>query len=187
MGDSLVQAYQNKYGKLGDDDNIRSVVSKVLSVEYEETTCKAENCIGCKVVYDDCEDAIKHTRNIMKRRLKGEITHAELMRLNEERFGPPKAKLIKHWKQILGAYEEDFKKIINSPSQFDKMTVENQIFHRNVEKQLIYHGWVMPKIENGKLKFTTFHPSGKAIAIEKAEEEDFIPEVEELTQAELPF
>lgn len=164
-------------------DEVKEVIAKELALKYEETTCKEETCLGCKVL-EDCNDAKKHTRNLLKKRLSGAIGHEELMRLNDERFGPAKPRLIKHWKQILGAYEKDYIKIVNNPSIFDKLEMENQSLHRDIEKQLNYHGWVLPRIENAQLKFTTFHPPGKPVNKVNQDEpeldDDFIPEQGEL-------
>lgn len=167
-------------------DEVAKVIDKELLLKYEDVICDVESCFGCKVL-EDCADAIKHTRNILKKRLSGAIGHEEFMRLNDERFGPAKPRLIKHWKQVLGSYESEFIKVVNNPSLLEKMPVESQDFHRGIEKQLIYHGWVQPTIESGQLKFKTIYPKGKDVekAIGKGQDEpelddDFIPEQGEL-------
>lgn len=181
MSKSLIERYEEKYGSVDSRRGLRDELRKVTVIEYEEATCKASSCVGCKVV-DDCLDAVKYAKNYYKERVENKLTHIQLMEKNKERFGEAKPRFRKHWRDILGEYISDFIKLTNNPSLLGKLPIEGQDFYHNIRDNLMYHGWVLPKVENKKLSFVSSRPIQKN---QDDPKEDFIPEVEELVPDEV--
>jgi hypothetical protein len=180
---TLMERYEEKYGSL-DSGSLNEALKKVVNIEYEKTTCSAESCVGCKVLHDDCMDSMKHVRNYYKARVENKMTHKELMEKNKLKFGESKPRYRKHWKEVLGDYITDFIKITNSPSLLGKLPIEGQDYFHNMRDKLIYHGWVLPKVENGKLSFVSAYPV--MIGLNEPKQE-FIPEPDDLTPEEVLF
>jgi hypothetical protein len=182
---TLMETFQERWGSMGSSRGMNEALKGMTVIEYEEPTCKASSCIGCKVV-DDCADSIKHVRNLYKERVEGKLTHIELMDKNRERFGESKPRYRKHWKEVLGEYITDFIKITNSPSLLGKLPIEGQDFYHIMRDNLIYHGWVLPKVDKGKLSFVSAYPivpKSNVIPLQT----DFVPEPDDLTPEEVLF
>lgn len=167
-GRSLAEAYVNLWGMNDSARKVGEVVTeKIINLEFEEPTCKEEICVGCQAIRV-CDDALKYMRNLMKKRLKGMMSHDELMEANLRRFGEAEKRKREHWRDILGEYQPVFIKILNNRDELYKMELSAQEAHLSIEEKLLSNGWVMPHfIEDDKKMKLAFYSN---IPIDKKEE-----------------
>lgn len=136
-------------------------LDNLISPKYEQRSCKEDVCLGCKVL-EDCEDAIKLTRNLLRKRLHGDYTHQEFMDKLDDTFGKKKPRTHKHYEDILGKKMKFFTDTYDLTEEarsraIEKMTPTELDEWTLMHKELIYHGWYLPYVENNKLKFKTIH------------------------------
>lgn len=154
-----------------------------FDVRIKETTCKEAVCMNCLSV-GGCADAIRHIKNVLKKRFLGTMTHDQLTAELDRRFGPAKPEKQTPWEVIIEPERMIIEKIVSvapesRPTTIGKLTEEVQEQYRQALERLNAHRWAGPYIKNGRLCFGSFWDRNQP---EMTEDE---VQAEELTEEEL--